>query len=195
MFKKIPWLLALVGLIVLLAALISWVQFGGFESESDSSHESTELEEAANVSGNPATVAGAPSADPRVTRLPDGRVLYNTALETSRKLEEDIPPYEGLIIVEQLIGYFNYVYGENPVGVENFEITEQLNGKNPKKIIFIAPEISSLRDNELVDYWGTPYFFHALSGQQMDIRSAGPDRVMWNEDDLLLLKEKAETEE
>jgi hypothetical protein len=38
---------------------------------------------------------------------------------------------------------------------------------------------------ELVDYWGTPFFFHQLSGTEMEIRSAGPDRVMWTVDDLV----------
>ena len=39
---------------------------------------------------------------------------------------------------------------------------------------------------ELVDPWGTPYFFHQLSAMEMEIRSAGPDRIMWTEDDLVI---------
>jgi hypothetical protein len=38
---------------------------------------------------------------------------------------------------------------------------------------------------ELVDYWGTPFFFHQLSGTEMEIHSAGPDKVMWTADDLV----------
>ena len=73
--------------------------------------------------------------------------------------------------------------------MENFEITEQLLGKNPKKIVFIAPDTTALRGNELIDQWGTPYFFHAQSGQQMDIRSAGPDKEFWTDDDVFLSQE------
>ena len=37
---------------------------------------------------------------------------------------------------------------------------------------------------ELIDRWGTPFFLHQLSARQMEIRSAGPDREMWTEDDV-----------
>jgi len=77
-------------------------------------------------------------------------------------------------------------FGENPVGT-NPEITKALTGGNPKEAKFISEE-SGLRINalgELVDYWGTPFFFHQLSGTEMEIRSAGPDRVMWTADDLV----------
>jgi hypothetical protein len=36
----------------------------------------------------------------------------------------------------------------------------------------------------LIDRWGTPYFFHALSGEHMEIHSAGPDRQFHSADDL-----------
>ena len=39
---------------------------------------------------------------------------------------------------------------------------------------------------ELIDPWGTPYFFHQLSGTEMEIHSAGPDKVMWTQDDLVI---------
>jgi len=77
-------------------------------------------------------------------------------------------------------------FGGNPVGV-NAEITRQLSGDNPKQVNFINPEAGMrLNDQgELVDPWGTPYFFHQLSGTEMEIRSAGPDKIMWTEDDLV----------
>ncbi|MBC8128544.1 MAG: hypothetical protein H8M99_15500 [Gloeobacteraceae cyanobacterium ES-bin-144] len=37
----------------------------------------------------------------------------------------------------------------------------------------------------LIDRWGTPLHFHALGGKQWEIRSAGPDRKLWTNDDLL----------
>ena len=78
------------------------------------------------------------------------------------------------------------MFGANPVGT-NPEITEALNGGNPKEAKLINEE-SGLRINgrsELVDYWGTPFFFHQLSGTEMEIRSAGPDKKMWTVDDLV----------
>jgi hypothetical protein len=74
----------------------------------------------------------------------------------------------------------------NPVGT-NPEITSALNGNNPKQARFLDPD-AGLRINdkgELIDPWGTPYFFHQLSGAEMEIRSAGPDKTMWTADDLV----------
>jgi hypothetical protein len=81
---------------------------------------------------------------------------------------------------------FGRMFGGNPVGT-NPEITSQLTGKNPKHINFIDPN-DGLRINgngELIDPWGTPYFFHQISGTDMEIHSAGPDRIMWTGDDLV----------
>ncbi len=84
------------------------------------------------------------------------------------------------------INQYRSMFGENPVGT-NAEITKALNGDNPKQARFIKEELG-LRVNgsgELVDYWGTPFFFHQLSGTEMEIHSAGPDKVMWTADDLV----------
>jgi hypothetical protein len=84
------------------------------------------------------------------------------------------------------VGQYGSRFGGNPVGT-NLEITKALNGENPKQVKFLSAE-SGLRINalgELVDYWGTPFFFHQLSGTEMELRSAGPDRVMWTTDDLV----------
>lgn len=78
-------------------------------------------------------------------------------------------------------------FGGNPVGT-NPEITAALNGGNSKQVQFLKAE-DGLRINqqgELIDSWGTPYFFHQLSGTEMEIHSAGPDRVMWTADDLVI---------
>ena len=84
------------------------------------------------------------------------------------------------------ISQYRSLFGENPVGT-NPEITKALNGDNPRQARFIKEELG-LRINgrgELVDYWSTPFFFHQLSGTEMEIRSAGPDKIMWTADDLV----------
>lgn len=78
-------------------------------------------------------------------------------------------------------------FGGNPVGT-NPEITAALNGGNSRQARFLN-EDDGLRVNsrgELVDSWGTPFFFHQLSAMEMEIHSAGPDRVMWTSDDLVI---------
>jgi hypothetical protein len=97
-----------------------------------------------------------------------------------------LPPETVLDNARVAIHNYNSAFGENPVG-ENSEITAALMGKNSRQSNFI-PDGAGLRVNdkgELIDAWGTPFFFHQLSGQMMEIRSAGADRKMWTHDDLV----------
>jgi hypothetical protein len=96
-----------------------------------------------------------------------------------------LPPLTVLDKARVVVGNYRAAFGENPVGT-NPEITAALAGKNPKQINFVAD--SGLRVNEkgeMVDAYGTPFFFHQISGHEMEIRSAGQDRVMWTADDLV----------
>ena len=75
--------------------------------------------------------------------------------------------------------------GENPVGT-NAEIMKAVMGGNPKGAMLGPPDGLQINgDGELLDRWGTPYFFHQLSKTNMEIRSAGPDRKMYTEDDVV----------
>ncbi len=97
-----------------------------------------------------------------------------------------LPPLTVLDNARVAIHNYNSAFGENPVGT-NPEITAALTGKNPKQINFITAD-SGLRVNEngeMVDAYGTPFFFHQLSGQEMEIRSAGADLKLWTFDDLV----------
>jgi hypothetical protein len=88
--------------------------------------------------------------------------------------------------VRHAIRQYGDRFGGNPVG-NNAEITAALAGDNPKHINFISAE-AGMRVNEngeMVDAWGTPFFFHQLSAHEMEIHSAGPDRIMWTYDDLV----------
>lgn len=93
-------------------------------------------------------------------------------------------------VLENVRGVFRQYYlrfHENPVG-DNAEITQALRGGNPKQANFLQEE-DGMRTNargELVDNWGTPFFFHSISRSEMEIRSAGPDHKMWTNDDLVM---------
>ena len=81
---------------------------------------------------------------------------------------------------------YRTAFGENPVG-SNVEITAALTGKNLKQLRLTIPPGSSVSaDGEMCDRWSTPYFFHQLSGKQMEIHSAGPDRIMGTGDDVIV---------
>jgi hypothetical protein len=100
---------------------------------------------------------------------------------------ESVPSPEAVIRhVRMVITQYNGLFGENPVGT-NEEITRALLGNNPRQVNFLSQETDRLTANgEWLDPWGTPYFFHQRSGQDLEVRSAGPDRIMWTADDLVV---------
>ena len=78
---------------------------------------------------------------------------------------------------------FRTALGGNPIG-SNTEIVKQLLGDNLKQVKHTLPPGTTLNgQGELCDRWGTPLFFHQVSRERMEIRSAGPDRKMWTPDD------------
>ena len=92
-----------------------------------------------------------------------------------------------LRLVSGLIETFrtNFLQTGNPVGT-NAEITAALAGRNRLRLSLIPADHPAINQaGELCDRWGTPFFFHAESATRMEIRSAGPDRKMWNEDDVV----------
>lgn len=75
----------------------------------------------------------------------------------------------------------------NPVG-DNQEITAALTGQNRWGFAIIPPDHPAINDaGELCDRWGTPLFFHQLSGERMEIVSWGPDRMKGTDDDLTVV--------
>jgi hypothetical protein len=71
----------------------------------------------------------------------------------------------------------------NPVG-ENHEITAALTGDNRLELVLIPENHPAINpQGELCDRWGTPFRFHQLSGERMEIHSAGPDRKFGTDDD------------
>lgn len=76
-------------------------------------------------------------------------------------------------------------FGGNPVGT-NAEIVREMDGGNAKGAAYLPADLKRLNgQGELIDEWGTPYFFHQESATEMEIRSAGADRVMWTTDDIV----------
>lgn len=98
----------------------------------------------------------------------------------------NLSPQTVLENMRSAIRLYGSTFGGNPVG-NNAEITAALTGNNPKQIGFIRPDagLRTSERGELVDPWGTPFFFHQQSGTETEIRSAGPDRILWTADDLV----------
>ena len=72
----------------------------------------------------------------------------------------------------------------NPVG-NNQDIVRAFLGDNPNGVIFLRPDNPAInKKGELCDRYGHPFFFHAESGTHMEVRSAGPDGVLFTSDDV-----------
>jgi hypothetical protein len=136
-----------------------------------------------------ATSAGddAPPNDDLVpTHRPSGPARTSLAEATGPEVGPGLTPG---IVLENMRGAvrdYGSRFGGNPFGI-NREITSRLNGANPGHVVFLKTEDGLRIDDrgELIDNWGTPFFFHQISGAEMEIRSAGPDRKMWTKDDLV----------
>ena len=94
--------------------------------------------------------------------------------------------HEDLIIVDQLLTYYRKVFGENPVGL-NSEVVLRLAGRNSKNLAVLPPDHPAIDvRGRLLDRWGTPLFFHQVSGTKTEITSAGADRELHTGDDVAL---------
>ncbi len=83
-----------------------------------------------------------------------------------------------------LLTDFRSHHGGNPVG-ENDEITAALLGANPKRLGYLNRNSAYIdAGGRLIDRWGTPYFFHAISAERMEVISAGPDLRHHTPDDI-----------
>ena len=115
-------------------------------------------------------------------------ISSNAAAPSTTKTNSapEAPPEIVMEKIRRAVHQFGQMFDGNPVGT-NPEITAALSGTNPKHINFLTglPGVRVNSDGEMIDAWGTPYFFHQLSGTEMEIHSAGPDKIMWTSDDLV----------
>jgi hypothetical protein len=87
-------------------------------------------------------------------------------------------------IVSNLLDEYRRALQGNPSG-DNADITAALLGDPSGPGRFLPNGSPLIRNGELVDRWGTPYWFHPNSGTQMEIRSAGPDKSLFTADDVV----------
>lgn len=93
-------------------------------------------------------------------------------------------PEEDLQILDELISTYRRTLGTNPSG-DNSDIVAALVGGAPEGTFF-PRQSTALRGGELLDRWGTPYWFHPINATTTEIRSAGPDKQLFTSDDIVL---------
>ncbi len=99
------------------------------------------------------------------------------------------PPIEDLRKIQHVaVGYFSLIKDAShfPIG-GNEDFSAALRGENPNRQIFIRADHPVFsRDGLLLDRWGSPLIVHPQAWRELELRSAGPDRIPYNGDDLIL---------
>ena len=96
------------------------------------------------------------------------------------------PPDREIELLMTLLRAYRDEFGGFPTGEDNPQFLNAMAGGNPGAIWFLPrphPRIDA--EGRLLDPWGAPYFFHAVSRDYLEIRSAGPDRELFTGDDLV----------
>ena len=137
----------------------------------------------------------AAAADDASAEVSDGRVsstirkleLTPSAREIGTMLhaESGSGDEDNDIVNNLFYDFRKYFQQGNPVGM-NEDITAALLGDNPQGLAFLPPDHRAIQDGQIVDRWGTPFWFHSASSNVMEIRSAGPDRKLFTGDDVVL---------
>lgn len=134
----------------------------------------------------PATQAFASGTAPSGPAKPDTPLPVDAAAAAApRRGPDPVSPAKAEADAVALnIRHYSQRFGGNPVG-SNAEIVKELMGGNSAKATYLPSDLQHLNEQgELIDPWGTPYFFHQQSADKMEVRSAGPDKKMWTVDDV-----------
>ncbi|MEZ0388456.1 MAG: hypothetical protein ACAI34_15385 [Verrucomicrobium sp.] len=170
--KNLPW--AIGGLIVLVVALTLWTMHPG-------------------STPSPAPTDGnAQSTKPPVQSVaqPDVPQAPITVHQSAGELGEQVlragqSTEDRLQAVGQVLYVYRQGFGGNPTG-QNEDVVAALTGENAKRTALLPKDFPAIKEGKLVDEWGTPYWFHSVSNNQTEIRSAGPDKELFTNDDVFI---------
>ena len=93
---------------------------------------------------------------------------------------------EDLQIIAEFVDICGRATGSMPTG-DNADITAALTGTQyagQKGRVFPRSH-PAIRGGQLVDRWGSPYWFHNNGPGKLEIRSAGPDKQLFTLDDIV----------
>lgn len=104
------------------------------------------------------------------------------------------PEAEAKIVLD-LLKLYRRLFGAYPAGENNSQFVNALLGANKEKVPLLPHDHPRLNaKGELVDAWGTPFFFHQNSRNSVEVRSVGADQRLFTEDDLVAGKPPAALE-
>ncbi len=131
--------------------------------------------------GVPAPVPPAVEAPrPAPKDPPPGDLLLRDYATAGTTLEQD------LVLVARAMDSFLLLVKPAQRGplADNEDWAAAWQGHRASREAFISAGHRILKNGRLVDRWDSPLFFHALGGQRFEVRSAGPDRSLWTDDDI-----------
>ncbi len=96
---------------------------------------------------------------------------------------------DDLRILRTILSLYRERFGAYPAFGDNTQLVNALAGANAQRLGLLPRDIASINPatGELRDRWGTPYVFHAISRNAVELRTAGPDREIYTTDDVVLL--------
>lgn len=136
---------------------------------------------------SPPTPIVLPKPPPPTPKVEMGNLIGEKLLH--KYASEDTSLRDDLQGISRLsLSYITLVknYATRPIGC-NGDLADAFRGKNPHKQRFL-PDTHPVfnAEGEMIDRWKTPLFIHPVSAGRWEIRSAGPDRKLWTDDDLEL---------
>ena len=130
--------------------------------------------------------APAPTNSPSATPAPNPAALLGETILRDYASPRTTPQND-LTQLAHLMNNFSLLVkssADRPMSA-NEDWAAAFRGVNPAHEIFLPDTHVALdAQGRLVDRWGTPLFFHALGNHRFDLRSAGPDKKLWTDDDL-----------
>ena len=179
MFRRPPFYILLIALVLMLLLGFYWAR------RSDGTKGPPVASTPSVVT--PKGVSSSPTALPSAATLAASKVdPYHQQMADELNAPDSSAQRDTEIIREFLNLYGKAYRNGNPVGL-NEDITAALTGTaNPQAMGQLFPRNSpAIRNGQLVDRWGTPYWFHPESSTKMEIRSAGPDKELFTPDDII----------
>lgn len=132
----------------------------------------------------PPSLPGPGAKGPPVA-APPPVVLHESAAELSSLITQPgQSEQERIQYVEKVLYLYRQALGGNPSG-HNELVVNALLGENEKGAALLPKDCPAIQGGELVDEWGTPYWFHSVTAKDMEVRSAGPDKELFTADDVV----------
>lgn len=114
----------------------------------------------------------------------DIKLLPSAGQHAAQLFQPEAPAMAELQAVTKVLRAYLLAVGSFPSS-RNEDLVASLLGRNPKGTALLPPNTFSIRDGALVDRWGSRYWFHLRDAKAIKVRSPGPDREAFTNDDLI----------